>query len=241
MGFELYRKNFQKKNDVMVIGHRGACKEAFENTIRSFELAMDAGADMIEFDLFKTIDNHVVVLHEPTTIRISDQNIRVKKSTLQQVKEITLKDGSKIPTLEEVFAQFKGKLSFQIEIIQSKIATEVLELIDKYDVYDQCLISSFNHNQLPKYKRSQNPVPIALLNDVSDNVLKNTLEMGLDGIHLEHTVITPELVNEAHKNNLFMNAWTVDTSEDWERMITYGVDGIITDYPRELCKFLKSR
>ncbi len=241
MGLELYHKYFQKKKDLMVIGHRGACREAFENTLRSFELAVDAGADMIEFDVFKTVDNHVVVLHDPTTIRISDQNIRVKKSTLKQVQEVTLKDGSKIPTLEEIFTQFKGKLYFQIEIIPSRMATEVIELIDQYDVYNQCLISSFNHNQLPKYKRSQNPIPIALLNDVSENVVKTTLEMGLDGIHLEHTLITAGLVNEAHENNLFVVAWTVDTHEDWERLITCGVDGIITDYPRELCNFLRSR
>jgi glycerophosphoryl diester phosphodiesterase len=241
MDLELYHKYFQKKKDVLVIGHRGACTEAFENTLRSFELAADAGADMVEFDIYKTIDNHVVVLHDPTTIRISDQNIRVKKSTLEQVREVTLKDGSKIPTLEEVFAQFKGKLYFQVEICQSRMVTEVFALIDKYDVYNQCLLSSFIHNQLPKYKRSQNPVPIALLNDVSDHVIKDSLEMGLDGIHLTHNLITPELVNDAHENNLFVNAYTVDKPEDWERVITCGVDGIITDYPRELCKFLKSR
>jgi glycerophosphoryl diester phosphodiesterase len=241
MSLEFYHKHFQKKNDVMVIGHRGANNEAMENTLRSFELAVDSGADMIEFDVFKTLDDQVVVLHDPTTVRISDQNIRVKKSTLEQVKEVTLKDGSKIPTLEEIFAQFKGKIYFQIEIIQSKMQTEVFALIDKYDVSEQCLISSFNHNQLPKYKRSQNPVPIALLNDVSEDVINKTLEMGLDGIHLKHTLITPELVNEIHENNLFVNAYTVDSPEDWENLITCGIDGIITNYPRELCKFLKSR
>ena len=121
------------------------------------------------------------------------------------------------------------------------MATDVFTLIDEYDVHDQCLFSSFQHHELQKYKRLKNAVPIALLNDASDQIVENTLEMGLDGIHLTHTLITPELVNDAHENSLFINAYTVDTPEEWERMITCGVDGIITNVPRELRKYLDSR
>ena len=130
MSWELFQSKFQKKYDVMVIAHRGACTEAPENTIRAFEQAVDGGAEMIEFDTHKTIDNQVVVIHDRTTARTSNMDIMIHTSTLEQVREASLEDGLQIPTLEEVFIQLKGKIYLQIEITAKEMAPEVLALID---------------------------------------------------------------------------------------------------------------
>ncbi len=250
MSWDLFQKKFQKKFDVMVIAHKGACFEAFENTLRAFELAVDAGAEMIEFDVHKTIDNHVVVIHDTTTEKISDVNINIHNSTLEQVREVPLKDGLQIPTLEEVFTQFKGKLYFQIEIKQSGIAPYVMDLIEKHNVHDQCVISSFLHSTLHYFKKSKKKIMLASLeptesHDRFRNILRNWMlnipkKLGFDGYHPKNTLVTPKTVKKAHSKNLFVNSWTADTPEDWVYLIECGVDGIITNYPRELCKFLES-
>ena len=77
MSWDHFQKNFQKKFDVMIIAHTGASFEAPGNTIRAFELAVDAGAEMIEFDDHNTIDDHIVVIHDRTTERTSDINIDI--------------------------------------------------------------------------------------------------------------------------------------------------------------------
>ena len=59
-------------------------------------------------------------------------------------------------------------------------------------------------------------------------------------IYPKNTLVTPKTVKKAHSKNLFVNSWTADTPEDWVYLIECGVDGIITNYPRELCKFLES-
>ncbi len=224
----------------MIIGHRGASKEAPENTLRAFELAVDAGAEMIEFDIHKTIDDHIVITHDTNTKRVSDMNINIQSSTLDQVREVPLNGGGQIPTLEELFSQFKGKLYFQIEVKQKGIAKDVISLIDKHNLHDQCVISSFLHDELPVYKELNPNIMVALLALTSFRTIKKTLNYGLDGYHPERLFVTPELVSKAHSNNLFVNTWTSDNEEEWIRLINCGVDGIMTNHPRRLCKFLES-
>jgi len=240
MSLDLFRKRFQKKFDVVVIAHRGACKEAPENTLQAFEQAVDAGAEMIEFDVHKTIDNQVVVIHDRTTGRTSDRDIDVHTSTLEQVREASLENGLQIPTLEEVFIQFKGKLYFQIEVLETEMAPEVIGLIDKYNVHDQCLISSFLDRTLPTYKNSKKKIMLAYIGHEPNSLFRKAGKHQLDGIHPQYEIVTPEFVSKSRSKNLFVNAWSVDSQKDWEYLIECGVDGIITNYPRELIKFLKS-
>lgn len=251
MSWDLFQNTFQKKFAVMVIAHRGARYEAPENSLRAFELAIDAGAEMIEFDVHKTIDNHVVVIHDRTTTRTAKMTINVEKSTLEQVRAISSQEESQIPTLEEVFAQFKGKLYFQIEIKQKGMESYILDLIEKYNLHDQCVISSFLHSTLHYFKKSKKKVLLASLEPtllhlpiqklIRKWMVKNTINLELDGFHPNHLMVTPELVSYAHSNNLFVNPWTADTPKYWSYLIKCGVDGIMTNYPRALYKFLESR
>ncbi|MHA1111143.1 MAG: glycerophosphodiester phosphodiesterase [Promethearchaeota archaeon] len=241
MSLDIFQKRFQKKFDVMIIAHRGASKEARENTLRAFELAIDAGAEMIEFDVHKTVDNHVVVIHDRYTGRVSKVNIDVHNSTLEQVRDVPLKGGLQIPTLDKFFSHFKGKVYFNIEIKQYGLESEIYALIDKYNLRNQCVISSFLHRILPIYNETKKEVLTALIEIGKIKLVKRAMKMRLDGIHPEYLLVTPELVSNAHSNNLFINTWTTDHLKDWIRLIKCGVDGIMTDKPRELYKFLESR
>ena len=250
MSWQAFQKNFSKKYEVMIIAHRGAFFEAPQNTLRAFDIAVEAGAEMIEFDVHKTIDNHVVVIHDQTTTSTSDVDIDVRTSTLEQVRQVPLKNGLQIPTLDEVFAQFKGKLYFQIEIKQEGIASYVMDLIEKHNVHDQCVISSFLHSTLHYFKKSKKKIMLASLEPTESHdrfpnllrnwMLKNTKKLGFDGYHPEYTLVTPKIVRKAHSKNLFVNTWTADTKKDWEYLIKCGVDGIMTNNPRELHTYLKS-
>ncbi len=251
MTWDVFQKNFPKKFDVMVIGHRGACKEAPENTLASFELALDAGAEMVEFDVHKTLDNHLVVIHDKSTARTSDVDIDVQTSTLEEIQQIRLENGLQIPTLEELFVKFKGKLFFQIEVKQRGIGPYVMDLIEKYSLHNECIISSFMHSTLLYYKKSKKKLLLASLeptkfhkrfhNPPVNWMLNSTKILGFGGFHPEYKLVTPIIVKNAHSKNLFVNTWTSDKPEEWDYLIKCGVDGIMTNYPRELFKFLESR
>ena len=241
MSLDIFQKRFPKKFDILVIAHRGSSKEARENTLRAFELAVDVGAEMIEFDVHKTVDNHIVINHDRYTGRVSKVNIDIHNSTLKQVREVPLKGGLQIPTLDEFFEHFKGKIYFNIEIKQYGLESEIYTLIDKHKLREQCVISSFLYRILPNYNEMKKETLTALVEIGHTKMIRKARKIGSDGIHPQYLLVTPELVSEAHSNNLFVNAWTTNNPKSWTRLIKCGVDGIMTDKPRELVKFLESR
>ncbi|MGP6175656.1 glycerophosphodiester phosphodiesterase [Corynebacterium sp. A21] len=102
-----------------IVGHRGAEDLELENTLASFVAAEAAGADAIELDVHASRDNQVVVIHDPTAARVGNPDSgRLEEPMaalrLSEIKEIELRDGSSIPTLEEVLDAVK--LPIQVEV-----------------------------------------------------------------------------------------------------------------------------
>ena len=100
----------------LVIGHRGACGYAPENTILSFVKALEIGVDMIEFDVHLSKDGEVVVVHDDFLDRTTDAFGAVNQKTLDQLKGVNLSDNQKIPTLFEAIKLIGQKAKINIEI-----------------------------------------------------------------------------------------------------------------------------
>jgi glycerophosphoryl diester phosphodiesterase len=242
--------NFSKKHKLMVIGHRGASSVAPANTFLAFDKAIESGADMVEFDVHKTKDGHIVIIHDRTTKRTSSVNINVRKSSLQQVQQVELARGQTIPTLDEVFKQYKGKLHFQVEIKQAGISSYVLKLIEKHSVQKSCIVSSFYHSELRYIKKVNQDIILASLEPTIIHypfryLMRNwfvytTEKHGYHGLHPNFRLVTPQLVSLAHQKNLFINTWTIDDAPTWSYLMNCGVDGIMTNKPRDLVEFLES-
>jgi glycerophosphoryl diester phosphodiesterase len=107
----------------MIVAHRGASKKAPGNTIPAFELAWKLGADAIEADFHVTKDGHIVCIHDRDTKRVAAKNLRVSNSTLAELRtlDVGIKkgkafEGTKIPTIAEVFAAIPEKKVIYVEI-----------------------------------------------------------------------------------------------------------------------------
>lgn len=114
-----------KRRKPLCIAHRGAFVEAPENTLKSFKLAMEMGADMIELDVRLTKDRKVVVIHDDTIDRTSNGSGAVRDYTLDELKQFDFGEGEKIPTLEEVFELIKGNVLDDNVIFPEKITLTV--------------------------------------------------------------------------------------------------------------------
>ncbi len=142
------------------IGHRGLPSSYPENTLESAIAAYEAGADVVELDIYLTTDNEIVIMHDANTGRTCDRDLVIEKSTLGQLKSLTVNkgyenDGEKnyfeIPTLREYFEYFRDTdCRFFIEIKSAKPAIVPLmaDLIEEYGMYDRCGVISFDANQL---------------------------------------------------------------------------------------------
>lgn len=138
------------------IGHRGIPANTPENTVEGSLFAFEQGANVIELDVYLSKDGEVVVMHDGTTGRTCNKDISVEGSTLAELKELYVNKGfennakyknCRVPTLNEYLEAFKDKdcqLFIEIKSGKTAIVKVVKECVDKYDMYDQCSVITFN-------------------------------------------------------------------------------------------------
>ena len=220
-----------KRSRVLLIGHRGANKIAPENTLKSFQKAIDLKADYVEFDVHQSLDGELIIMHDPNTFRSTGHNGSVKKMTLAEIKQLDAGEGEKVPTLDELIALAKGKISLQLEIKASGIANKIVGTLLNAGLIETTIISSFIHKELLEVQKIE---PEAKLAPLLLGIRKNkTLQKAIDNkygyLHPQYKLITKAFVESAHENDVKVNAWTVDSRDDMEKLIEMGIDGIITN------------
>jgi glycerophosphoryl diester phosphodiesterase len=216
------------------IGHRGAKGYAAENTLASFQKAIDLGADGIELDVHLSSDGKVMVVHDDTVNRTTSQKGFVKDFTANELEALG------IPTLESVFDLVNQKCFINVELKTYETADKVAELIEFYVSeknwnYEQIIVSSFDWNALQQ---------VHFLNDkILIGVLTNTdLELALAfarfikafSIHPYYHLLTAENVVQMQSKNFKVYPWTINEPEDIIFVKSLNIDGIITDFPDRL-------
>lgn len=226
-------------NPIFKIGHRGAKGHLTENTLESISLALEMGIDGIEVDVHLCASGEVVVFHDFTLDRLSDGSGEITTKTYDQLQQLTLKGGYKIPLLTEVLDLIEGKCSINIELKGLNTSKSTCAIISKYIdkgwEYSSILVSSFQENELLEVKKINGNILIAVLSKAS---VEEAIEWGkilnATAIHPSLGIITRQSVIDAHTQGFNVNVWTVNEPEDIARMIEFGVDGIISDFPDRL-------
>ena len=110
-----------QNKEVIVVAHRGDWRHAPENSLQAIQNCIDMGVDMVEIDIQKTKDGHLVLMHDKTINRTTSGNGRVKHFTLDSLKSFNLKDGLgkrtafEIPTLEEAMLLAMDKILVNLD------------------------------------------------------------------------------------------------------------------------------
>lgn len=234
--------------------HRGASGDYPENTLLAFEEAIKCGATGIELDVHKTLDNKIVVIHDEDIQRTYRGRGFVKDFTLKELKEF--KNRSKIskdyqceiPTLEEVLKLLKDNeiiLNIELktdEIQYDSIEEDVINLINKYKIRNRVIISSFNPQSIKKCKEIDKDIKTGLLYyKPIENIIEFAKGLMVDAIHPDLRLVSEDLIKEAHKNNLEVNVYTVDSPKYMRMLIAGNIDGIITDYPELLKEIIEEK
>lgn len=230
---------------MIIFAHRGYSFKYPENTILAFEKSLEKDAKAIELDIHKTKDGKIVVIHDEDIERTLEGKGLIKDYTLEELRKFKCKnikfrdnDLCKIPTLEEVINVIKDKDIFlnieaKTDVIDYKLEQDTLDIINRYDMKDKVLISSFNHESIKRFKELQNDIKYAnLYGDKGTNSkdLNNKIkELEIYSINIDVELATKELVQNAHDNNIKVFVYTVNSIEVAKKLIGYGVDGIFTD------------
>ena len=232
-----------------VVGHRGARTSAPENTIRSFEKAAEARADLIELDVHFTEDRKLVVIHDATVDRTTDGFGLVRDLQLAQIRRLNAGDGEQIPTFDEVlsWAKPRDQLGLVVEIkedlyIYPGISEAVLDTIREHNLSERTIVISFDYAVVHEIKDLSREIAAGVLFDYPiTDPLAVVRETHADAMFPSIRLVNSELVQLLHANNIAVYTWNANDPLQAQTAIEAGVDGIGTDQPDLLHKLVQTR
>ncbi|MEM9075826.1 MAG: glycerophosphodiester phosphodiesterase family protein [Bacteroidota bacterium] len=224
----------------LVIGHRGAMGHETENTLASVQKALDLGVDMIEIDVFIIESGEIVVFHDERVDRLANSGGRIEEYNIFDVKQLTLNGNHQIPMLPEVLDLIDNQVALNIELKGAGTTDRVNFIIDYYVkergwALENFVISSFKWDEL-RIMRERNPsINIAILTEEDPlEAIAVAKELNAIAINPNFKKLSAENTSKIQSEGFKVYTWTVNETEDIQRMVDYGVDGIITNYPERV-------
>ena len=241
---------------VLNFAHRGASHDAPENTLAAFRLAREMGADGVELDVQTSKNGEAVVIHNFTVDATTNGRGAVKDKTLAELKELDAGfwfdarfAGQRIPTLQEVIVEVGHQLLLNIELKtrvfgSTGLIAEVVRLIEDHNLVHRAIVSSFNPLALRRVKRLNRHINTGLIYffDLPAHPIR-ALFLFLtdpDALNPEKHLVTRKYMSWSKERGYRVNAWTVDEPAEMKRLISLGVDGIITNRPDVLREILEN-
>lgn len=211
------------------IGHRGARAYEIENTIESFKKAIDLGVNAIELDVRRTKDNHLIISHDDTLKRIFGIDKKIIEMDLKELKTLT---DNKVPTLIEALRFIDRKVSkILVEIKETGYEKKIVDEIKKEKLIDNVILISFHEDAIENVKRINPEIETGLIYARHKNPIDTSLKLKAQYLVALYRFVHSKDVERAHRNNLKVIVWTINTTEEAIQYIKKGVDGIATDRP----------
>jgi glycerophosphoryl diester phosphodiesterase len=228
----------------LAIGHRGAAAHMPENTLPSFERALELGADALEFDVALSRDGVPVVIHDDTLDRTTNGRGAVDAFTFEQLARLDagLWKGvaTHLPSLAEVLEAFAGRTLLNLEIKSSPRRAELVEAcsqaVDSSGAFASVVFSSFDHDALRLLRHLRPEARIAVLSETLglQRAMTCAAELGAENLHPPFLLVDRTLVERAHAEGLQVWTWTVNEADAIARAVAVGVDGIFSDFPERV-------
>jgi len=232
------------------IAHRGASGNFPENTALAFEKAIEARADMIEMDCQLSQDGHVVIFHDERLGRTAGARGRLKDKTLDQLKTLDVGQwrkksykGERILTLEEVLEIISDRADLCLDIKHFPdgppgIEIKLLFIVSRYDYLDRTIFSSIDHRCLSRVREL---APEARIGVILDALTKAdpfavTNELAAASVHIHMDLASRGFLEKAWEEGLDVHVWTVNEVRDMEKFVSWGVQGIVSDFPEKFWK-----
>lgn len=225
---------------MLKIGHRGAKGYEPENTLVSFQKALDMQVDGIELDVHLSADGEIIVIHDETIDRTTNGKGAVNTLSLRELKAFRIDEKYEIPTLKEVFDLVNQDCFINIELKSYEATDKVVSLIEKYVSkkdwkYDRFLISSFDWNAVQQVAFLNDKIPVGILTETDlDLALAFAKFIQAKSIHPHYHLLTKENTAKIQEKGFQVFPWTINELGDIQKIKTCNVNGIITDFPNRI-------
>ncbi len=235
----------------MIVAHRGASRDAPENTIPAFKLAWKQGADAIEGDFHLTKDGHIVCIHDGNTENVANTNLVVGESTLAELRALDVGahreeafKGTGIPTIAEVFSTIPDQKTIYIEIkCGAEIIPALLEEIKKSELKrEQIVVICFDKKIIQELKIKAPELKASWLSGFKkdesgkispslETVLTTLEQIKADGFSSTKDIIDEAFVKSIIEKGYEFHVWTVDDTTTARRFKKWGAKSITTNAP----------
>lgn len=214
--------SFPMTQSPLRIGHRGIPALTRENTLTSFELALQCGADGIELDVHATSDHRVVVHHDP----VLENSFVIADETLADLRMTRTR--SALPELGDVRRLMDGRGELFVEIKGPDIERLVLHDMQRYDA--PFALHSFDHAMIARIHDIAPNIRLGvLLEELPTSITRLMREAGARDVWPQVPIITPQLVHEVHAAGGRVVAWTVNDADVARQLASMDVDGLCGD------------
>ncbi|MUV39710.1 Glycerophosphodiester phosphodiesterase [Lentibacillus sp. JNUCC-1] len=236
----------------MIIAHRGASKQAPENTLPAFDLAWQAGAEGIETDVQLTKDHVPVLIHDERINRTTNGSGYVKDYTFNELKQFDAGgwfdksfSGTGIISLDDFLNWLSDKpLYLNLELKNNKIEYKDLEVIvvehlNHYRILNDTTLSSFNPHSIERLNQMNPEIDTALLvsKKRGADVVQKAHSIGAKSLHIKYKFLTPALAAQCRQKNIALRVFTVNSSRRMAHCFQTACTGIFTDLPDKALQF----
>ncbi|MFA9501280.1 glycerophosphodiester phosphodiesterase [Natrinema thermotolerans] len=218
------------------IAHRGFAAVAPENTIGAVRAAADR-ADAVEFDVRRCGTGELVVVHDETIDRVTDGTGTVAALSLAALADRSVRGtGEGIPTLAAMLAAVPPTVEVHIELKERGLAADVLAILDRTDLPNRVVVTSFLPGELRTIRERDSSQPIGLLashrleTPVTTAVELDCAVLGANRVRCLATGIVPR----ATAVDLEVHAWTVERAATARLLERRGVDYVSADRPLDV-------
>ena len=230
-----------------IIAHRGFSAIAPENTLAAFCAAIQHGANSIEFDVQLSSDGVPVIIHDPTLDRTTNGTGKVKDKTLEQLKTLDVGTwfdskyfSERIPTLREALKAMKNLEKFAYSEVKGSddwMAADVdnfVQILIETGWEDRCIVLCFKSKLLEQVRERSNKITlgylVASLSAFTENLPKAAADGNAIMLSQYHVLLAhPSLVETSRNQGVDVGTWTVDSSEDFQKLVNLGVVRIATN------------
>ena len=227
------------------VAHRGNSAHAPENTLAAFALAIDGGADGIEFDVHVTADGVPVVIHDATLERTTNGAGAVAGLSLDDIRTFSagLWFGApfaeeRVPTLQEVLEVAAGRVSRIYPEIKGYRGADdlalILDMLEEYALEDSAVPLAFDWGDLVALRSASRRIALGFEVDRADLFVPALEAAAADGRALlacRASVLLedPSFAETAALRGIELAAWTVNDAATARALIDMGVSTLMTD------------
>jgi glycerophosphoryl diester phosphodiesterase len=244
----------------IALAHRGGAayppNVGIENTLTAFRRAVDLGYRYLETDVHATADGVLLAFHDTHLDRVTDGTGAIADLPYAAVREVRVGGREEVPRLEDLVEEFP-EARFNIDVKAPAGVEPLVRLVRDRGIVDRVCVGSFSERRVRAVRRALGPRLATAAGQVGTGQFRFAPRMLLRLLHTPAPVfqipethevrgrtvrlVTPQLVRRAHDLGKQVHVWTIDEAADMERLLDWGVDGIVTDRIDTLAAVLRGR